>query len=318
MIPERKSQETRYSPVPFDSGAAAKTKTRVPIRPGVAQNVSRAPTEHGARRRLRVGGTKDQFRKASTVTKPISIQLYSVREEMKHDVWGTLGKIADMGYPAIEPFNIPGGDVSEAARRISGLGLTVSSYQGGIPVGDQRERLLDETEALGTTRIVCPSYNREKFTSTDGLKEIRDVFAEAIDNCAERGLTFGYHNHEFELESIVDGKPALLQLAAMLPQLRFTVDTYWVVVGKQSAVEVVNELGPQANLLHIKDGPLNRTEPMTAVGAGKMDFAPIVAAADAAEWLVVELDRCDGDMMTAVGESLRYLADSGLGTTSLA
>ncbi|MDT8389988.1 MAG: hypothetical protein RRC34_05705 [Lentisphaeria bacterium] len=44
-----------------------------------------------------------------------------------------------------------------------------------------------------------------------------------------------------------------------------------------------------------------------------MDFPPIIAAADSAEWLVVELDRCDTDMMTAVEQSFHYLVNAGFG-----
>jgi sugar phosphate isomerase/epimerase len=247
------------------------------------------------------------------MTKPISIQLYTVREEMNADVWGALGRLAEIGFPGIEPCSVPGGDVVEAARRIADLGLTVSAYQGGTPVGDNKERLLDEAEALGTTHIVCPYHGQENFADMNGLKMTAELFNEAIANCAARGMTFGYHNHEFELESIVDGQPALLQLAALAPKLFFTVDTYWVTVGGQDAAEVVSTLGPQANLLHIKDGPLVKSAAMVAAGSGKMDFPPIVEAATAAKWLVVELDHCDTDMMTAVEQSFKYLVNAGLG-----
>ena len=43
------------------------------------------------------------------------------------------------------------------------------------------------------------------------------------------------------------------------------------------------------------------------VGDGKMDFPPIVAAADHAELLVVELDQCGTDMVEAVAKSYKYL-----------
>lgn len=247
------------------------------------------------------------------MAKPISIQLYSVREAIEQDVWGTIGKIAEIGYAGIEPCNVPGGDLNEAVKRIHDLGLTVSAMQTGIPLGDKKEELLDQAEALGCSHIVCPYHGVENFESMDNLKATADVFGLAIANCAERRMTFGYHNHEFELQSIVEGKPALLQLAVLAPKLYFTVDTYWVTVGGQDAPAVVKELGPQANILHIKDGPLVKSEPMVAAGSGKMDFPPIVAAGEYAKWLVVELDRCGTDMMEAVEKSFNYLVDSGLG-----
>jgi hypothetical protein len=43
-----------------------------------------------------------------------------------------------------------------------------------------------------------------------------------------------------------------------------------------------------------------------------MPVTEILAAASAAEWHVIELDHCATDMMTAVGESLAWLAARGL------
>jgi hypothetical protein len=57
---------------------------------------------------------------------------------------------------------------------------------------------------------------------------------------------------------------------------------------------------------------------MTAVGSGRMPVAEILAAAPAAEWHVVELDRCATDMLTAVGDSIGWLTAHGLATAATA
>jgi sugar phosphate isomerase/epimerase len=48
-----------------------------------------------------------------------------------------------------------------------------------------------------------------------------------------------------------------------------------------------------------------------AVGQGVMNFPALFAAAHQPEWVVVELDRCATDMVTAVQESYNYLTDNG-------
>jgi sugar phosphate isomerase/epimerase len=68
--------------------------------------------------------------------------------------------------------------------------------------------------------------------------------------------------------------------------------------------------------LHVKDGPVTSDDPMTAVGTGRMPVAAILAAAPAAQWHVVELDRCATDMLTAVRDSIGWLTSSGLATTA--
>ena len=57
---------------------------------------------------------------------------------------------------------------------------------------------------------------------------------------------------------------------------------------------------------------VNRDDFMTAVGAGRMPVAEILAASPSARWHVVELDRCATDMMIAVGDSLTWLVGQGL------
>ncbi len=90
------------------------------------------------------------------------------------------------------------------------------------------------------------------------------------------------------------------------------VDTYWAAVGGQDVPALLGRLGERVRYLHVKDGPVTRDGPMTAVGAGRMPVAEILAAAPPAAWRVVELDRCATDMMTAVADSLTWLASQGL------
>ena len=62
----------------------------------------------------------------------------------------------------------------------------------------------------------------------------------------------------------------------------------------------------------MKDGPVTKDDPMTAVGAGRMPVAEILAACPSAEWHVVELDRCATDMLTAVRTASSWLTAHGL------
>ena len=130
---------------------------------------------------------------------------------------------------------------------------------------------------------------------------------------ADHGLRLGYHNHDFELASVLGGRPALEVLADHLGDaVLLEVDTYWAAVGGQDVPALLRRLGERVRYLHVKDGPVTRDDPMTAVGAGRMPVAEVLAASPSAQWHVVELDRCATDMMTAVGDSLAWLVGQGL------
>jgi sugar phosphate isomerase/epimerase len=136
----------------------------------------------------------------------------------------------------------------------------------------------------------------------------------AAEVAREHGMTVGYHNHWQEF-NLVDGRPAYEHMLERLdPSVFWELDTYWAHVAEHDPAEVLRKLGSRATLIHVKDGPGNMTDPMTAAGEGVMDWPHVLTAAEPhAEWLIVELDRCATDMMAAVDRSYRYLTSKGWG-----
>jgi len=167
--------------------------------------------------------------------------------------------------------------------------------------------------------VIVPSVPAARFADRDAVAALARDLNEAAARAAEAGLRFGYHNHAFEFAQ-VDGRAGLEVLAdALDPAVILEVDTYWAAVGSQDPGAVpalLGRLGDRVRYLHVKDGPVTKDDPMTAVGAGRMPVADILAAATAAEWHVVELDRCATDMLTAVRMSIEWLTAHGLATAT--
>ncbi|HHN46160.1 MAG TPA: sugar phosphate isomerase/epimerase [Planctomycetes bacterium] len=238
---------------------------------------------------------------------PIALQLYSVRAQAKEDFAGTVRQVAQMGYPGVEPAGFPGTTPEEAGKLFRSLGLKVPSAHGGLPVGDDKNKVLDALDAIGCKRIISGRGPKD-FESIDAIKNTCALFNEAAENAAARGFAFGIHNHWWEFNN-VDGRLVFdVMLELLSPKVFFQLDTYWAKTGGADPVAVINRLGKRAPLLHMKDGPCVTGQPHVAVGKGKMDFPSIVAAARNVDWFIVELDECATDMMQAVKESYDYLA----------
>jgi sugar phosphate isomerase/epimerase len=252
------------------------------------------------------------------MSKKIAVQLYSVREEIKKDFDAMIEAIAEMGYAGVEPAGFVGfGDASpaQAAARFRELGLAVPSAHCGLPVGEDANRILDLAETLGARRVIG-GIGADQYATLDQVRANCEAFNEAAARAATRGMTFGIHNHWWEFGEI-DGQPIFdVMLERLAPEVFFQIDTYWVAVAGQDPAAIIRRVVDRAPCLHIKDGPCVKDEPMTAVGAGKMNFPPIVAAAERADWLIVELDHCATDMMQAVRESIDFLVGANLGTRS--
>lgn len=243
------------------------------------------------------------------MTIPIALQLYTLRQELAQDFEGVIEQVAGMGYAGVETAGFPGTTPQDASRIFREMGLTVVSAHTPLPLGDQKNEILDVAATLGCRRIVCASLGPDQYQTLDQIKRNCNMLNEASDVAVAHGLSLGLHNHWWEFEPVEGQYPYHLLLEHLDPAVFFEIDTYWVQAAGLDPAAILKELGPRAPLLHIKDGPARKGEPMTAVGDGVMDWPSILQAASGhAEWLIAELDECATDMVEAVAKSYDYLS----------
>ena len=164
--------------------------------------------------------------------------------------------------------------------------------------------MFEAVATIGTDLAIIPAgIPEETFTTHDGLKRAADQLNALRGKAAEAGLRFGYHNHWWEFEPVLEGRHALEMLVDLVdPAVVFEVDTYWAAVGGAGAAAVLGRLGDRVVALHVKDGPTVKGEPNVAVGSGAMPVPEILAAA-AGGLAVVELDECATDIFEALAQS---------------
>ena len=245
--------------------------------------------------------------------KPISIQLYSLREEAQKDFAGVLRSVAEMGYRGVEPAGLFDVKPADARKIIDDLGMVVSSNHGPWPSSENLQEVIDVAGALGTDLVVC-GWGPDNFKDEDTIKETADLANMMVDRLKSAGLKLAVHNHYWEFAR-VGGRLAYDIFMDLCPGLLCELDTYWSSnFGENDPVEQVKKYRHKIPLLHVKDGPLEKDKAHQAVGAGKMDIPGVVVAADEAvlKWVIVEIDRCDTDMTEAVAESCRYLIQNNL------
>jgi len=246
---------------------------------------------------------------------PLALQLYSVREELKGDWPAVLGAVAEMGYQGVEGASlISQAPIEEVKSALDALGLQVASTGGRLTESGGVASAVERARGLGTRHLVTglPKTESESLAQVLAYAE---ALRPAVAALKAEDLQLCLHNHYWEFDREFEGKTPHAWLMGEIPDICAELDTYWVQVGGRSAAAVIGAEAGRIPLLHIKDGPITSDKAigMTAVGAGKMEWQPIVAAADPGmlRWLVVELDRCDTDMMEACAQSARFLIDQG-------
>ena len=249
----------------------------------------------------------------------IALQLYTVRKELEKDMGGTLRRIADMGFEAVETAFWPKDiSIKQAAQFIRNAGLSVCSAHIELPLGDKKAAFLETAKEMGCTKMVWHGWPEDiRYSSLDGTKLLVDIYNEANQFAKANGLQFGLHNHWWEFRNKVGNRYVFeVLLETLEPDIFFEIDTYWVKVAGHDPAAIVKRFGKRAPLLHIKDGLAvwsaslldDHPDPMVAVGKGAQNFPAIVKAADGnTEWMIVEMDNTETDVFDALQESYNYL-----------
>lgn len=247
----------------------------------------------------------------------ITLQLYSVREQLAQDFEGTLKKIVDIGFPCVEPAGFPGSSPAEAARLFEQFSLEAPTAHSALPVGDAKNEVIETALQLGHRYLITgsPPGWRDNFNSKSDIRRIAEQYVEAADNAAEHGIRIGYHNHDWDLREI-DGEPAYRIFLENTPDsIVWQADIFWVARAGLDPAEFLKEIGERGVALHFKDGHLKDREitpPFLPAGKGDVNIPAAADAAKHAHYIGVELDAYDGDMIDAVTKSYNFLTQSGI------
>ncbi|MEY9863951.1 sugar phosphate isomerase/epimerase [Catenulispora sp. GAS73] len=245
------------------------------------------------------------------MTRNPSVQLYSVRDHLTDSTQreSTLKRLADIGFTAVEPYD-PTNDPAGFRALADDLGLSVSGAHAMALLREPDPAPVFEALAtIGTDLAILPAgIPEDDFKTHDGLKHAADTLNALAAKAAEAGLRFGYHNHYWEFEPVLDGRHALEILVDLVdPAVVFEIDTYWSTVGGADTPAVLERLGERVVALHVKDGPTVKGEPNVAVGTGAMPVPAVLAAAPRDAWRVIEFDECATDIFEALAASLAYV-----------
>lgn len=241
-----------------------------------------------------------------------------VGEEMKADLFGTLEKIAGIGYAGVEAAegHLLKGDVAANRERFRGSGLqflTTSASREALR--DDFDTVLSNALAVGAPRV---SMWWSEADSHDNILRDAELYNTAGAKLQREGIRLCYHNHDQEFRNVIDGVYALDLIAANTDPkaLFFTIDVGWVCVGGEDPVRVLNRLGSRVAAIHLKDfADFGDRTSFTTVGTGAVPMAECIAAARkiGIEWGVVEQDRLRNlTAMETIETSFRYLKERGL------
>jgi sugar phosphate isomerase/epimerase len=246
-------------------------------------------------------------------TDQIALQLYTVRDDAQKDMTGTLRRLAQVGYRAVELAGYGNSTAPEVRSTLDELGMRVVASHVGLDRLEQ-DAALDELETLGCRYAVVPWIPEEQRRPASALRQLVGRINRAAERARERGFVLAYHNHDFEFAPL-DGTDFFQILTDEIdPDLvKLEIDVFWVKYAGRDPVELIRRHTGRVPLLHIKDMAPGDTRGMAVVGEGAMPWPEILQAGESAdtEWYVIEHDN-PSDALRDVERALRNL--EGLAT----
>ncbi|RDW16713.1 sugar phosphate isomerase/epimerase family protein [Oceanobacillus chungangensis] len=250
--------------------------------------------------------------------KPIALQMYSLREESQKDFLGTLSKVAEMGYEGIEFAGYGELSAEELKRELDNLGLkAASSHVPLTTLEDETElaKIINYQHVIGSKNIVCPFLPPDRRSKEDYYNLI-PILNRVGEQCFNEGINFSYHNHDFELIELENGKfPLELLLEETNPQwVQTEFDIYWLTKAGENPVEWINRYHNRTPLVHLKDMTTDGEQFFAELGTGGVDLDGVLKQASKSnvEWWVIEQDQSRRTPLESVKISLDYLKTKSL------
>lgn len=270
---------------------------------------------------------------------PVAVQLYSVRDEMEKDFYGTVRKMKELGYDGVEFAGLFGEEPAKIKAFCKEIGIIPISAH--VPYYDMLadpEKVLADYAEIGCEYVAVPYLTEECRPGTEGFPKTVEGIRKIAEAAKKLGIQLLYHNHDFEFVKL-DGEYALDVLYSTIPEelLKTEIDTCWVNVAGVNPSEYIAKYSGRAPVVHLKDfrmsgakqGQLYKLigiddeEEQAAedafsfmpVGHGVQDMPAILEASEkaGAKWVVVEQDNpAKGDTpLNSVKLSREYLASLG-------
>ncbi len=239
----------------------------------------------------------------------VGIQLYTIRDAMSADTPGSLKKVSDLGYKNLELAGYSNGEFygytpAEFKKMVNDLGMDIISSHTQVEAAgitlENAKLMADAHAELGVKYCIQPWVNDED-RQVETYKKMIAEWNKVGAIMKERGIQFGYHNHNFEFDTL-DGLVPYYDL--FMPELdadlvTMELDLFWASKAGQDPVEMFNKYPGRFQLLHMKDMRTNEEpfynvykEDVCSVGEGVIDFKRILTSKETAgtKYLFVEDD----------------------------
>ncbi len=241
----------------------------------------------------------------------IGLQLYTIRDAMTADPAGSLKKVAEIGYKYLELAGYADGKFYgygpvEFKKLVNDLGMEILSSHTQVEAQgitlENAQKMAEDHAKLGVKYCIQPWVVEEARTTIASYQKMAADWNKVGEIMKQHGIKFGYHNHNFEFDTVEGKIPYFDVFMKELDKdlVTMEIDIFWTTKAGQDPVEIIKKYPGRFELFHMKDmftkeAPFFTTvgvQDFAPVGAGVIDFKRVLAVKETAgmKYMVVEQD----------------------------
>jgi sugar phosphate isomerase/epimerase len=232
----------------------------------------------------------------------ISVQLYTLRDQLQIDLPGSLAELRRIGYTRIEHAGFVGRTAAQFRAALDAAGLRATSGHVGIPQPFDAaawQRALDDAAVVGNRYIVHPFFGLDANGQPIRDPAVYQAFARDLNRAGalarRAGLSFGYHNHQLEFVP-QNGTRRVTGFDIITSQtdpdlVHLEVDLFWAWRGTADPVDLIQKHRGRIRQVHVKDLDVNAG--FADPGSGLIDFGRIFQHARTAGLVEYIVERDD-------------------------
>ena len=212
------------------------------------------------------------------------MQLYSLRDEFKKDVPGTLSKVHGFGFHEVELAGTYGKSPEEFNALLAANHLkAIAGHFSFERFRDEPEAVAKEAKALGLEWAGTAWAKPKGEVNEEWARETAKVFNRAGEVLSKHGIKFYYHNHGYEFVPYMDGTLLDLLMKETKPGVvYFEMDVMWVVFPGQYPTKLMEKHAGRWALVHIKD--LKKGVPTGSLSGGTDNKNGVVIDTGQTDW----------------------------------
>jgi sugar phosphate isomerase/epimerase len=244
---------------------------------------------------------------------PIGLELYSVRDQLKQDLMGTVRSVAKMGYEDVE-FYSPYFDwtlqyAKQVRKLLDDLGIwCLSTHNDAHAFNPENiSHAIELNQTIGSKFIVMASADQTQ--GLDGWKHVAERLNQAADKLKPLGLRAGFHNHDTEFR-VIDGQRPIEVLAANTDkEVALQLDVGTCMEAGYDPVAWIEKNPGRIRSMHCKDWSPDPAKGYTVLfGEGVAPWKKIFEAAEKTGGIEFYLMEQEGSAYPAIETAERCLA----------